>query len=604
MTAVVLTAVRDEGGDTTMNAGLGIRIGSVTAVAALDTEPVTSVVKRSALDLRPGEAPRLAELWDRSTRNLISGFADRVGDPVELIDDDGRSHRAEDLYATAARALVAEVSAGTDAAPTVVVTHPTRWTAYTAEVLGEALERAGLTDVTLVPESVATMRWLEVTRGPQADGLAVVYDLGATALDVTLMRTGSEAGTVGTGVHSEEFGGAQFDHAIMQYVLDTVSGSQSFEFDPFDPDTVGALVELRARCGEAKEQLSYDTSTSLTVDLPGLHTEVRLVRSEVEELVRASLLASIGVVRDAVTAAGLDVSDIDQVVLVGGSSAIPLVAELMSSELRAPVVAGPRPELTVAVGAAILGSDIADATASDNAAALAAAPTTAVASAAAAAPMPRPTPRPAPTPTAVDSDAGMSGRKKAGVVAGSVLVLALLAGGGLSVGTALTSDNTTPAESNAETSISSTETPGTSAAVADAATTTPATGENGVAAPGSEGAPTTVVNADGTVTQIDPATGAPVAGSPAPADNGAATVPTIPSVAAPTVPNYQPPAVQVPQAPSVQVPSYQGPTLGDVGQGVGDGLGGVVGGVGDGLGGVVGGVGDGLGGALGGLTGR
>ena len=80
------------------------------------------------------------------------------------------------------------------AAPTVVVTHPTRWTAYTAEVLGEALDRAGLTDVTLVPESVATMRWLEVTRGPQSDGLAVVYDLGATALDVTLMRTGSEAG--------------------------------------------------------------------------------------------------------------------------------------------------------------------------------------------------------------------------------------------------------------------------------------------------------------------------------------------------------------------------------------------------------------------------
>ncbi|MDJ0408369.1 Hsp70 family protein [Rhodococcoides fascians] len=581
-----------------MNAGLGIRIGTVTAVAALDTDPVTSVVKRSALDLRPGAAPSLADLWDRSTRHLISGFADRVGDPVELIDDDGRSHRAEDLYATATRALVADVSAGVDSSPSVVVTHPTRWTAYTVEVLGEALDRAGLTDVTLVPESVATMRWLEVTRGTQSDGLAVVYDLGATALDVTLMRTGSDAGVVGTGVHSQEFGGAQFDHEIMQYVLDTVSGSQSFEFDPFDPDTVGALVELRARCGEAKEQLSYDTSTSLTVDLPGLHTEVRLVRSEIEDLVRASLLASIGVVRDAVTAAGLEVTDIDQVVLTGGSSAIPLVAELVSTELRVPVVAGPRPELTVAIGAAILGSDIADATAADDAAALAAVP----AATAVAAPMPRPTPRPAPTPTAVASESGMSGRKKAGLVAGSVVVLALLAGGGLSVGTALTSDNTTPAESNAE--ISSTETPGSTAAVAEVGSTT---GPTGSAAVGSTGAPTTVVNADGSVTQIDPATGAPVAGAPVagapaavPGQNGAATVPTIPSIAAPTVPNYQPPAVQVPQAPQFTpqpLPTYQGPTLGDVGQGVGQGLGGVVGGVGQGLG-------DGLGGVVGGLTGR
>ncbi|CCQ13458.1 putative uncharacterized protein [Rhodococcus sp. AW25M09] len=553
-----------------MNAGLGIRIGSATAVAALDTDPVSSVVKRSALHLRPGAAPSLVELWDRSRRNSIGGFADRVGDPVELIDDDGRTHLAEDLYATATRALVAEASAGSDSTPTVVVTHPTNWTAYTAEVLGEALDRAGLADVTLVPESVATMRWLEVTRGPQSDGLAVVYDLGASALDVTLLRTGSDAGVVGTGVHSPEFGGAQFDHAIMQYVLDTVSGSQSFDFDPFDPDTVGALVELRARCSEAKEQLSYDTSTSLTVELPGLQTEVRLVRSEIEELVRASLMASIGVVRDAVTAAGLEVTDIDQVVLVGGSAAMPLVAELISSELRAPVVAGPRPELTVAVGAAILGSDIADATAADDAAALAAVPAASVASAATAAPMARPTPRPAPTPTAVQSDEGMSGRKKAGLVAGSVVVLALLAGGGLSVGTALTSDNTTPAESNAETSISGTTTPGTTAAVADVATTT-ATDENGSAPAASDGAPRTVVNSDGSVTQIDPATGAPVAGAPAagapapaPAGNGAATVPTIPSVAAPTVPNYQPPAVQLPpapQAPNVQVPSYQAPTF-------------------------------------------
>lgn len=535
----------------TTGTGLGIRIGSVTATAALDTDPVTSVVKRSALDLRPGAAPSLAELWDRSTRHLIGGFADRVGDPVELFDEDGRSHRAEDLYATAARALVAEVSAGAESAPTVVVTHPTRWTAYTAEVLGEALDRAGLADVTLVPESVATMRWLEVTRGPQSDGLTVIYDLGAGALDVTLMRTGTDVGVVGTGVHSPELGGAQFDHAIMQYLLDTVSGSQSFDFDPFDPDTVGALVELRARCGQAKEQLSYDTSTSLAVDLPGLHTEVRLVRSEVEELVRAPLLASVGLVRDAVAAAGLEVTDIDQVLLVGGSSAIPLVAELISSELRAPVVAGPRPELTVAIGAAILGSDIADATAADDAASLAAIPTASVAS---AAPMPRPTPRPAPTPTAVQSDGGMSGRKKAGIVAGSVVVLALLAGGGLSVGTALTSDNTAPAESNA--GISSTEAPGTTPAVAEAQPTTAASGENGAAAVGSEGTPTTVVDADGTVTRIDPATGAPIAGSPAPApaDNGAATVPTVPSPAAPTVPNNPPPAAQVPQAPNYQFP--------------------------------------------------
>jgi hypothetical protein len=106
-----------------MSAGLGIRIGTITSVAVLDDsldphaprdyatdEAMPTVTKKSALDLRPGAAPSLANTWERGPRHLLSGFADRVGDPVPLIDDEGRSHQAEDLFATAARVLVAEVS--------------------------------------------------------------------------------------------------------------------------------------------------------------------------------------------------------------------------------------------------------------------------------------------------------------------------------------------------------------------------------------------------------------------------------------------------------------------------------------------------------------
>lgn len=579
----------------TMSAGLGIRIGTVASVAALDTshdpyaprdhstdDAMPTVTKRSALDLRPGAAPSLADLWERSARHLLSGFADRVGDPVPLIDEEGRSHQAEDLFATATRALVAEVCAGEDCDPTVVIAHPDRWSSYTTDVLRDALDRAGVPDVTLVPDSLASMRWLEASRGASSDGLVVIYDLGASSLDITLMRTGSEQGPIGTGIHSEDFGGAQFDHLITQHVLETVSSSRSFEFDPFDPDTVGALVELRARCGEAKEQLSYETATTLKIELPGMHSETRLVRDEVEDLLRQPILDSIELVRETLHTAGLDASDVTQVLLVGGAASIPLVAELVSSELRAPVVTGPHPDRIPAIGASLLGNEIAKTIVADAPVAAAVAVT-------------RPAPRPAPIASAAAAEStGMSGRKRAGLIVASVAALAIIAGGGLSVGTALTSnDSSTPAvsENNAGTTTTSSA-PGTTAAtVADAST---ATTENGLPAPtvAADGtlvpAAGTVIAPDGTVV-ADPA--APAAGVPAAA---------APAVVAPA-PGVTVPSVDVPTytAPTYTPPTYSGPTLGDVGQGVG----GAVGDLGNGVGGVAGGVVDGLGNVVGGVTG-
>lgn len=609
-----------------MSAGLGIRIGTVASVAALDTsrdpyaprdfatdEAMPTVVRRSALDLRPGEAPSLAPLWERQQRHLLSGFADRVGDPVPLIDEEGRSHLAEDLYATAARALVAEVSAGAESVPAVVVTHPDRWTPYTADVLRDALERAGVPDATLVPESFAAMRWLEGSRGVPGDGLTVIYDLGATSLGITLMRTGDDAGTIGNGVHSQDFGGSQFDHLITQYILETVSSSESFDFDPFDPDTVGALVEMRARCGEAKERLSSETATTVSVQLPGLNYETRLVRDEVEDLIRQPILDSIELVRETLHTAGLDASDVTQVLLTGGSSSIPLVAELISSELRAPVATGPRPDRIPAIGGAVLANEIAQTTVAD------------VPPTAAAVDVTRPAPRPAATSVAAAgaaaaAPAGMSGRKKSGIVFASVAALVVLAGGGLSVGTALSSTDKSVSDTDVVDVADTTSVTATPRATAqNIADATESAAEAGLPAPtvAPDGtlvpAPGTVIAPDGTVV-ADPTAAAPVDGAPAATGSPAAPeAVNIPAPQLPAAPAYTPPPapnVQLPQAPAYTPPRYNGPTLSDAGQGAGnllngtgDAVGGVVGGVGDAAGGVVGGLGDGLGGVLGGLTG-
>lgn len=577
-----------------MSAGLGIRIGTAASVAALDTsedpyaprdfatdEAMLTVTRRSALDLRPGAAPSLARLQDRQSRYLISGFADRVGDPVPVIDEDGRSHQAEDLFATATRALVAEACAGADCDPTVVVTYPDRWSIYTTDVLRGALERAGVPDATLVPDSAAAMRWLEGSRGAASDGLVVIYDLGAHSLDVTLMRTGAEAGTIGAGANSTDFGGAQFDHLITQHVLDTAASSASFEFDPFDPDTVGALVELRARCSEAKEELSSETATTLTVDLPSVHTETRLVRGELEDLIRRPVLDSIELIHDVLHTSGLDVSDVTQVLLIGGSSSIPLVAELVSSHMRVPVATGPHPDRIPAIGAALLANEIARAAVLDS-------------PVAAAVVLTRPAPRPALASSATRST-GTSGRKKVAIVFASVAALVVIAGGGLSVGTALTTQDA-PADSVSENSTGA----GTSAAAA-ATVAEMGTPANGLPAPtiAADGtlipAPGTAIAADGSIVSapgsaaVVPAAEVGVPGAPAPVPGAPA-----PNVPAPNsqLPGYTPPTYT---PPAYTPPAYNGPGLSDAGdaagnvlQGVGQGVGGVVQGTGDAVGGIVG----------------
>ncbi|MDJ0113803.1 Hsp70 family protein, partial [Rhodococcus erythropolis] len=89
-------------------------------------------------------------------------------------------------------------------------------------------------------------------------------------------------------------------------------------------------------------------------------SDIRLVRSELEDLIRPALTESVALVRESLRSAGVESSDVNQVVLAGGSSSIPLVAELLSAELRVPVIADADPASCAASGAAALALDARD----------------------------------------------------------------------------------------------------------------------------------------------------------------------------------------------------------------------------------------------------
>ncbi|MDN5931324.1 MAG: Hsp70 family protein, partial [Pseudonocardia sp.] len=123
--------------------------------------------------------------------------------------------------------------------------------------------------------------------------------------------------------------------------------------DDTDPAVLAAVASVRRECSEAKEALSSDTEVSIPVLLPGSQGSVRLHRSEFEALIRPQIEETVAALRRAVASAGLTPDQLTAVLLVGGSSRIPLVAQLVSEQLGRPVAVDAAPKNAIAMGAAL-----------------------------------------------------------------------------------------------------------------------------------------------------------------------------------------------------------------------------------------------------------
>lgn len=549
--------------------GLGVAVGSATASAAIDEgrgAGYRTVSKDAILRLHAGESPRLGAESTQSERHtrdvVIDGFLARVGDPVGLLTEDGATYAGEDLTATAIECLVHEVSAGMDL-PTIVVGHPATWSPFIVDTLMDALDRSGLSDVTPVTEAEAALRWLESTRGPLGDGALVVYDLGASFLDITVLRTGANAGIIGKPFRSDEVCGTQFDHLTMRYVLSHLADQA---IDPFDPATERALRDLRAACARGKEELSSETETDLTVELPGMRRHVRLVRGELEDLLRAPLAVSMGSVREAVHTAGLELRDIDSIVLIGGGASIPLVAEMVSSDLGLSAVSSDRPYVVAAIGAAMVADDIRSAVPTDV-------PIVDEPRSFASPPVAAPVRAELPPPDVAKKAGHASSRaKKVGFVSAAAVAITILAAGGLALGTGGSKDPQPPAAGPTSSTAAPT-TPGGELPVATDGTQPVDQANTGTApaSPTSSGSAAPVADSGRLPAEAGGQQGTPAQGRPAPA----AAVPAAESPApqqapepaqnqAPAPEPASPPAQSgggTPQLPQFDVPTIEAPSV-------------------------------------------
>ncbi|HEX8803266.1 MAG TPA: Hsp70 family protein, partial [Acidimicrobiales bacterium] len=318
---------------------------------------------------------------------VVREFKRRFGDPTPIVVGDG-SVAVEALVARVLRWVVDRV-AEAEGGPTagVAVTHPANWGDYKKRLLRTAVAEAGVAAATLVTEpEAAAIHYTSQERVP--DGAVVaVYDLGGGTFDAAVLRKeGARWRVLGEPQGIERLGGVDFDEAVFRHVLASVADAVE-ALDPDDPTARTAMARLRHDCVEAKEALSADTDVTIPVLLPGVHTEVRLTRAEFEEMVRPGLADTIAALERAVRSAGVDGDEVTRVLLVGGSSRIPLVGQLVGSALGRPVAVDAHPKYGVALGAAIVaaGVDVGDAADTSEVRAIEESPAPAAAAAAAAA---------------------------------------------------------------------------------------------------------------------------------------------------------------------------------------------------------------------------
>ena len=345
---------------TTYTAAAVYREGSVRAVTLGNR---TSVLP-SVVYLREDDSVIVGEAANRRAMSdperVAREFKRRVGDPTPVMLG-GSPYAAEMLMAKMFGWVVDHVTQREGGPPSALaMTHPANWGAFKTDLLDQAIRHAELDaicPVTKLAEPVAAAMSYASNERVEAGEIIAVYDLGGGTFDAVVLRKDPDTfSMVGSPEGIERLGGIDFDQAVFQHVV----RSLDLDLATLDDDqlTMGAIARLRTECCDAKEALSGDTDVSITVMLPKLQTEVRLTRSEFEALIRAPLNETVEVLKRTVRGAHLELDQISRILLVGGSSRIPLVAELVASATNRPIAIDANPKDAIAFGAALAAAQL------------------------------------------------------------------------------------------------------------------------------------------------------------------------------------------------------------------------------------------------------
>ena len=305
----------------------------------------------------------MGETYDRVTREAerVSYKVVRGDNNTPRVDIDGKLYSPQEISAMVLQKMkkTAEDYLGQEVKE-AVITVPAYYSDSQRQATKEAGEIAGLNVKRIINEPTAAALAYGLDK-KNKDMKVAVFDLGGGTFDISILELGDGVFEVKSTNGDTHLGGDDFDHKVIDWLAEEFRSENGIDLrqDPM------ALQRLKEAAEKAKIELSNQTSTE--INLPYItavggvpkHLVKTLTRAKFEQLCDSLIQSTIEPCRKALRDAGLQPSDIDEVLLVGGSTRIPAVQQIVEKFFGKAPNKGVNPDEVVAVGASIQGGVLA-----------------------------------------------------------------------------------------------------------------------------------------------------------------------------------------------------------------------------------------------------
>ena len=281
------------------------------------------------------------------------------------VDIDGKSYTPQEISAMILQKLKADAESYLgETVSEAVITVPAYFTDSQRQATKDAGQIAGLNVKRIINEPTAAALSYGVDK--EEDQKVMVYDLGGGTFDVSIIEMGDGVTEVLATAGNNHLGGDDFDQRIINWMVEEFKKAEGIDL------SVDKMASQRLKEAAEKAKIELSSTPTTQINLPFItadatgpkHLDLTLSQAKFNELTSDLVQSTMGPVKQALSDSGLSASDLNKVLMVGGSSRIPAVQEAVKSFINKEPFKGINPDECVALGAAyqggVLGGDVED----------------------------------------------------------------------------------------------------------------------------------------------------------------------------------------------------------------------------------------------------